>query len=139
MDRNDDGLVNDEERAAYMGSIASQIRNRMTLAVGEEQLHVVERAPALMHPDLSNEFRFAARFAGISFGKRVVKMEDDYTRRYPGGVRIRALQASGANAEPVSVRWAEEPPRGHILGPLTLIVEVALAEPDAGSREEVEP
>jgi hypothetical protein len=139
MDRNDDGLVNDEERSAYMGSIASQIRNRMILAVGEERLHVVERAPALMHPDLSNEFRFAARLVGIALGKHVVKLEDDYTRQYPGGVRIRALQASDSNAEPVSVRWAEEPLKGHIEGPLTLLVEMALVEPVAGPRGEMEP
>lgn len=139
MDRNDDGLINDEERSVYMGSVAARIRERMTVAVGDKPLRMDERAPALMHADLSNEFRFSAPLAGLESGKHVVKLEDDYTRQYPGGLRIRALDPESVDDRKVSVRWAGGPPKSHNVGPLALVVEVALAEPKGETQDEENP
>ncbi len=128
MDRNQDGRVNDEEKSTYLRGVADQIRTRMALTVGEQRLVLVDIAPALMHPDLSNEYLFAAPLVSLRGGKHVFDLEDTYTRRYPGGVRLRALNTAGSSGESVKVRWSGEPPKGHLAGAVKIVVEVALAD-----------
>jgi hypothetical protein len=89
MDKNSDGKISDDERAAWFEKEAKDITARLRLEIDGKPLTLTADSPSLA-PDLSQTYHFTAPLPALSPGDHSGKFTDEFSREHPGDYRWRA-------------------------------------------------
>lgn len=86
MDRNRDGIVQDEERDMYLGEKARKLVTRLHLRVAETPLTLTARGPVALRRGWRQIHDFQVSLAALPRGVHTLQMSDDNARMRPGQV-----------------------------------------------------
>tara|TARA_B100000809_G_scaffold263065_1_gene315458 strand:- start:1428 stop:1991 length:564 start_codon:yes stop_codon:yes gene_type:complete len=103
MDRNRDGNISDNEQSGYFEAFARRLSSELVFEMNEKRLPVRVTDDVKLYPDLSNEYHFSVSLGCLMTGRHVIRFRDEFSRRYPGSVRL-AAAAPRAGDSVVEIR-----------------------------------
>jgi len=92
MDRNRDGRISDNEESGYFETFARRLSSELVFEMNEKRLAVSVADDVKLYPDLSNEYHFSVSLGSLMKGRHVIQFRDEFSRRYPGSVRLAAAE-----------------------------------------------
>ena len=116
MDTSGDGVVAEAEREAFFAAQARRIAGLFVLEVDGQPLQLIPAGGAKLDARLGQTFTFTAPLAGLRPGRHAGRLEDGYSRLYPGpfrwlgggegrGPRVELLAKPDAARSPLHPAW----------------------------------
>lgn len=99
MDRDRNGRISSDEQSGYFDAFARRLSSELVFEMNDKRLPVTVTDDVKLYPDLGNEYHFAVPLGPLTKGRHVIQFRDEFSRRYPGSVRLAAAAARAG--EPV--------------------------------------
>jgi len=87
MDSDADGVISERERDAYFSSFADALSKQLHLQIENRNLELKRDGKVQLQPQFRQVFTFTASCGTLAKGKHPGRLNDEYSRSYPGVYR----------------------------------------------------
>ncbi|HYG77830.1 MAG TPA: hypothetical protein VEK08_22680 [Planctomycetota bacterium] len=109
MDVDASGTVSDTERRTYFADFAAQLVRQLQLKVGTQPVSLKPDSPVKLLPQFRQKFIFSGPVGRLPKGKTPGRIDDLYSRSYPGNYRFVPARADQRQDTKVIVTEAPKP------------------------------